>query len=49
MTESTAQTLQKEWAESPRWKGVERAYTADSELYPDEHSVEIHIAVKRKG
>lgn len=27
----------------------ERAYTADFELYPDEHSVEIHIAVKRKG
>ena len=28
--EQQAQNLQKEWAESPRWRGIRRGYTADT-------------------
>ena len=48
MTESTAQTLQKEWAESPRWKGVERAYTAE-DVVRLRGSVHIEYSLARLG
>ena len=28
--EQQAQALQKEWSESPRWRGVRRGYSADT-------------------
>jgi isocitrate lyase len=48
MTESTAQTLQQEWAESPRWKGVERAYTAE-DVVRLRGSVHIEYSLARLG
>jgi isocitrate lyase len=43
-----AQRLQKEWTESPRWKGVKRGYTAD-EVVRLRGSVAIEHTIARRG
>jgi isocitrate lyase len=48
MTESTAQSLQQEWAEAPRWKGVERAYSAE-DVVRLRGSVQIEYTLARLG
>src|SRR5499427_3070810 len=43
-----AQRLQKEWTESPRWKGIKRGYTAD-EVVRLHGSVTIEHTLARRG
>jgi isocitrate lyase len=48
MTESTAKALQQQWAEAPRWKGVERAYSAE-DVVRLRGSVQIEYTLARLG
>jgi len=43
-----AQRLQKEWTESPRWKGIKRGYTAD-DVVRLRGSVQIEHTLARRG
>ena len=48
MTERTAQSLRQEWGESPRWQGVERAYSAE-DVVRLQGSVPIEYTLARLG
>jgi len=46
--ELEAQKLQKEWADSPRWRGIKRGYTAD-EVVRLRGSVQLEHTLARRG
>lgn len=46
--EENIKNIEKEWAENPRWKGVERPYTAE-EVYKLRGTVEIKYSIAEMG
>ncbi|MCD9185744.1 MAG: isocitrate lyase [Pyrinomonadaceae bacterium] len=46
--EETIKNIEKEWAENPRWKGVERPYSAE-EVYKLRGTVEIKYSIAEMG
>ena len=48
MSNKTADTLRSEWADAPRWKGVERAYTAE-DVTRLQGNVKIEYSLARLG
>jgi len=46
--EETIKNIEKEWAENPRWKGIERPYTAE-EVYKLRGTVEIKYSIAEMG
>ena len=46
--ELEAQKLQKEWSESPRWRGIKRGYTAD-DVIRLRGSVQVEHTLARRG
>ena len=46
--ELEAQKLQKEWSESPRWRGIKRGYTAE-DVIRLRGSVQVEHTLARRG